>query len=798
MIQRQSLPNKAWDGQLRGMTSALRITALAAVLLAGGSVRAQTPLGELRGRITDGHTFTPVPFATVEVMGTTPPMGAMADSTGHFALPSLPIGIHSIRFSHVGYEPRVVQEVWIRSGKATTLDVALQSRASMLSTFTVSTKSRTTLEPMGVRTFTVEQGLRYPAMFQDPARLVTSTPGVAAPNDQANHLSIRGNSPNANAWLLEGAEIVSPNHMGNAGTPTDLPTLSGGGVNILSAQMLGPSRLRTGVSPAMYGNALGGLLDMELRRGDTEEREWTVQAGLIGLDLSTEGPIGNSGKAFHLVNYRYSTVGVLGAMGVDLGDEAIGFQDLSFHLGTKLGERGEVRLFGMGGLSSNKFEAIRDTTAWEFDKDSRDITYTSSMGALGSSISLPLGRKGQVRSTVVWSALQQEREETFISDQLEPLGTAYSAIHERKLSSLVMAEPWLHNRFRVSFGAGAMERSVDNLFAQQVGGWLLRPFANVRWDIGEQVQIDAGAAFSHFTYNGVELLEPRMGVRWQPAAGHLLSASYGVRGQLPHHQLLNMRGFPSLPDNSALGLMRSEDLVVGYAIAVDQRLSVRAEAYQQRLSRIPVLAPGLNLGMPESMGTVNVWDEPLLLPQRPTGNGQNTGVELSVDRSFDQGWFAQVNGTVYKSSYTDASGAERDSRWNSQWMGNAMGGKEWRKEKDDRVRTWGVSMRLFAMGGLRYTPLDIRAPEGMSIPVPTGPEWSAQFHEVFRSDLRVYRKMDRKGRTAMWALDLQNLTNARNAAFIYFDQRKGEVVTKYQLGLIPNLSYRVEFKTKKK
>ena len=45
----------------------------------------------------------------------------------------------------------------------------------------------------------------------------------------------------------------------------------------------------------------------------------------------------------------------------------------------------------------------------------------------------------------------------------------------------------------------------------------------------------------------------------------------------------------------------------------------------------------------------------------------------------------------------------------------------------------------------------------------------------------------------MWSLDLQNVTNAQNPAFRYFDSRKGEVITKYQLGIIPNLSYRIEF-----
>ncbi|MCB0785775.1 MAG: hypothetical protein KDC02_16420, partial [Flavobacteriales bacterium] len=79
--------------------------------------------------------------------------------------------------------------------------------------------------------------------------------GVVTPNDQANHLVVRGTSPNATNYVLEGAEMVSPNHLSNAGTASDLPMLSGGGVNILSAQMLGPSRLLTGTLPIERSNA---------------------------------------------------------------------------------------------------------------------------------------------------------------------------------------------------------------------------------------------------------------------------------------------------------------------------------------------------------------------------------------------------------------------------------------------------------------------------------------------------------------------------------------------------------------
>jgi hypothetical protein len=97
------------------------------------------------------------------------------------------------------------------------------------------------------------------------------------------------------------------------------------------------------------------------------------------------------------------------------------------------------------------------------------------------------------------------------------------------------------------------------------------------------------------------------------------------------------------------------------------------------------------------------------------------------------------------------------------------------------------------MGGARTTPIDLRASELVGGTVPGGPSWSGQFDAFHRLDLRVYLKRERKGRTGMWALDLQNALNTQNAAYRYYDSRKGEVVTKYQLGLIPNLSYRIEF-----
>ncbi|MGK0333448.1 MAG: hypothetical protein ACI974_000264, partial [Paraglaciecola sp.] len=158
----------------------------------------------------------------------------------------------------------------------------------------------TPVSPLAQR-FTVEEVYRLPGTFYDPARLVALLPGVVQTNDQANHLSVRGNTPNANLWRLNGLAIVNPNHTANAGTFYDFPTLSGGGVNAISAQMLGNSGFLAGGLPVEYGYATGGTFDLRLRPGNKTRRKYQAQAGFIGLDLMVEGPIGDSGKTSYLV-----------------------------------------------------------------------------------------------------------------------------------------------------------------------------------------------------------------------------------------------------------------------------------------------------------------------------------------------------------------------------------------------------------------------------------------------------------------------------------------------------------------
>ena len=164
----------------------------------------------------------------------------------------------------------------------------------------------------------------------------------------------------------------------------------------------------------------------------------------------------------------------------------------------------------------------------------------------------------------------------------------------------------------------------------------------------------------------------------------------------------------------------------------------------------------------------------------PAGDGATT-MSPAVRRAvLEHG----VDPTTIKGTGKD--GRLQPGRWDVGTIANTVAGREWAKQSEGRKRTWGVSGRINTTGGQRYTPV---LEEAMPLPTP----YSKRYNSTYRMDLRIYLKRERHGRTGMWALDLLNATNAQNEAYRYYDQRKGEVVTRYQLGLIPNLSYRVEF-----
>jgi hypothetical protein len=770
------------------------LRAILLIFLCSSTLFAQT--STIRGAVKDADTGLPLASATVQLLPTS--QGTTANDAGDFRFEQLPVGRYILSVSFVGYETVTIPEILLESGKEIVQDVKLTPAGKQLLEAIVTTARPVAFN--SVQSITIEQTLRYAATYLDPARVATSFAGVAAAHDQANGLVVRGNSPNGMQWRLEGVEIVNPNHLSNAGTFSDRSTQTGGGVNILSTQLLGNSNFLSGAFPAQYGNAISGIMDMHLRKGNDEKAEFVAQAGLIGLDVAAEGPFSKKSKASYLANYRYSFTGLLGAMGVDFGGEVNRFQDLSFNINLPTAKGGTFTIFGIGGVSGNTFTAERDSSLWEYQKDGRDIIFKNKMGAAGLTHHYLIGKRTSWNTTIVASGFTLSRE-SFDIGGIDYSSRVLTESDEQTKARGAVSSNVTHrfsDRSRGRVGVYAT-RGIDEILSNQYPGarklesLMLEPFVDWTYQLAPSLTTELGvhSVFSTQTLHerkGKNVsLEPRAALRWRVDRSQQLSFSYGLHSQ-SHAAQVYLADYPTYDFTGNINLRptRAHHFVIGYEKTLQKNSSLKIEAYLQNLYDVPV-----TFGSASSFSTINLIETYVNQKLVNDGTGRNYGVEATYQKLLIDQFYMLVSGSVYSATYVGSDGVRRDSRFNGGHTFAFTGGKEFKTRK---ASIWGVNLKVLLTGGFRDTPINIdQSTRANATIYDERQAFSVKMKEYFRPDLRIYWKKSKARYSRTLALDLQNVSGTKNDAYDYFDTFRKAVVRQHQLGMIPVLSYRWEF-----
>src|SRR6186713_1756784 len=313
---------------------------------------------QFRGTVTDQVLQQPLAGATITISSLG--KSVMTDEAGVFRFSNIPVGIYRLSISYTGFKEGVLENIAVNSGKETVINVSLEAiihteAAVIIKAGSKKNKPLNDMSAVSARAFTVEETQKYAAAVNDPLRMATGFAGVFAADDGNNSIVIRGNSPTGLLWRMEGMDIPNPNHFGTPGN-------SGGGISILSSQLLSNSDFVTAAFAAEYGNALSGVFDMRLRKGNNEQREYSFSLGALGTDASIEGPFVKGGGSSYLVNYRYSTLSLLSNLGLVDFDGIPKYQDLSFKVNIPTASLGTFSFFGLGGKSNIQEKEFEDDT----------------------------------------------------------------------------------------------------------------------------------------------------------------------------------------------------------------------------------------------------------------------------------------------------------------------------------------------------------------------------------------------------------------------------------------------------
>lgn len=748
-----------------------------------GVTHAQEVMGKVIGKIQNTWGL-PLSGANVSVFQSNeiPVAGDASDEAGKYSLTLTP-GRYRLLISYTGYQSRE-SELLIIAAKSTTVNVTLEEISTELEEVIVSPEPVTS---PALTSISIEKTLRIPANFFDPIRMLTAYPGIVAANDQANSIIVKGYSPNYVLWRVEGLDVVNPNHLANAGTMGDKPTANGGGVSILSAQVLDRTDFRSGYLPTGYGNGLAGIMDMKLRTGATDKMQYTAQASLIGMDLAAEGPMNKEKGSSFLVNYRYSTVGLLGSMGVDFGGEAINFQDLTFHLNTPHKNGGELLVFGFAGNSKNVFKG-KPQDEWEEEKDRYTITFKGLTYGVGLVNHFKPGIWNVVAG-LSFSGQNQERSsqsvtvpyphvysENYNSDNAILSGFVKTSrkIKEGSLEAGLRMNQYLHQLRSVTITQAYLDIFTPYINGQ-VDGLLLQPYATWTKHIGP-VHINAGLQYVRFGFNNSDSWEPKLSIS-KISRNNTVTLSAGTTSQIQQTQNYLAAG------SKNLGFTKSHQALAEWKTQLPGKLKLTTSAFYHWITDAPVVRDA------PYYSTLNQWDGYLWNDTLVnTGKGRNYGVEASLEKRFYNNLYFILSGSRYEAKFYNGT-TYLNTRFNTKFTSSLLAGKEWNKKN----RSFGVHARVLYLGGTRQPLVDQIISQQIGTTIYYEQGGYLRLPDYFRTDLRVSWRKNKPGYTRTLSIDIQNVTNQQNTAYTYFDTFLQRENTKHQLGIIPVLAYRVDF-----
>jgi len=787
------------------MTTIKKLLIVTACLTFYGRIFSQQYTQTIRGIVVDKISQSPLPGATVVLVNSNPIKGTTTDIDGNFKLTNVPVGKQSLKIIFLGYKESILSNLVVNSGKELVLSVnleenSIEGKEVVITAKVEKNKPLNEMSTVSSRTFSVEETQKFAAAVNDPARMASSFAGVIQAGDGNNHISIRGNSPNGLLWRMEGVEIPNPNHFSTVGT-------SGGGISILSAQLLGNSDFTTGAFAAEYGNALSGVFDLKLRKGNNEKRENTFQLGILGADISTEGPFKKGYGGSYLINYRYSTLSILGKIGVPLGDGITNFQDLSFNLSFPTNKLGTFGLFGFGGLSSQTTEAKKDSAKWAEDLFYRfNSNFYGNTAAIGLTNTKLFNNQSYLKTILSFSGTQNG----YIEEKMQNDYTTFIKTQEQKyiqnkvtLSSTYTIKISPKSSVRSGFILNQMGYSIKEEETTDKESTIerinadgetqtIQAFLQWNYKLTTKLTTNVGLHYFQLMLNNSNSLEPRASVKYEMSSKNFLTLGYGLHSQLQPIGIYFAKvqdGNKIVMPNKNLELSKAHHLVVGYDLNVNEYSHIKTEIYYQHLFNIPISKDVDNTySILNSMGG-NETEE---LTNK--GLGRNYGLELTYERFLYKNLYYLLSSSIYDSKFKAANDNWYNTLFNTNYAVTFTVGKEWVLSEKRKNKILGVNLKSVYVGGFRYTPIDLKASidRGETV-IMSDKTFENQVPAYYRLDVRLSIKRNYKNVTSTMALDIQNTTNRKNPGGQYFNSKTGEVNYWYQAPLIPILSYRVEF-----
>lgn len=317
---------------------------------------------------------------------------------------------------------------------------------------------------------------------------------------------------------------------------------------------------------------------------------------------------------------------------------------------------------------------------------------------------------------------------------------------------------------------------------------MVQAFAESRIDVTNNFYISAGLYFQYLSLNNHYAIEPRLAVHWQVSQKHAINIGYGLHSQLEDIgvYLVEIPVNPQISGqpNRNLNFDRSQHFVLGYDYSIRPDMRLKIETYYQYLYDIPV-RPGSYFSMINSTG--DYVNDPLV----NSGKGRNTGIDITFEKFLTKQFYTLITVSIFDSKYTGGDGIERNTRFNSNYVINLLGGKEWTIRKKNIL---GFNLKGSFTGGEYYIPIDLQKSIAQHREVLDETNaYVPRLPSFFYLDLTLTYRLNYRKVSGILAVQIKNLLNHQPDVGYSYNDYTQTIEPQKSLGILPLISYKIEF-----
>ncbi len=354
----------------------------------------------LTGIIHDKLTGEVMPFATVQVAGTT--LGTSTNTDGYFTLLNVPTDTNTLVVQYVGYFTTKVFLDPQSPKRNLAIDIKPYSHTLNEVKITAFKENVVFVKKAEVSTikFTPVKMAQLPSIGErDIMRSFQLMPGVSASNESSSGLYVRGGTPDQNLVLYDGFTVYHVDHLY-------------GFFSAFNSNAVKDIQLFKGGFESRFGGRISSVTEITSKEGNQKRANIGADVSLLSTNVFAEVPIGDKFSSF--IAYRKSYQGeiynlIFKKFNKSSTSEA---PDVGTGPGRNFSQNNEVTsyFYDLNGKFTYK-PTQKDVISWSIfnGTDKLDNSFTSNIPSFGqnnanfSMNSVDLTKYGNVGSSLKWS-----------------------------------------------------------------------------------------------------------------------------------------------------------------------------------------------------------------------------------------------------------------------------------------------------------------------------------------------------------------------------------------------------------